>query len=504
MLERVRKFVDEYDMLEPGDRVIAAVSGGADSVCLLSVLARIAPELSVSLRVVHVHHGLRGAEADRDEAYVRELCGRLQLPFTAVHRNVAAYAAERGLSTEEAGRILRYEALEEAAEAWDAEAGTGVEAAEPGLRREMGEPGQPPQPGRVAACAPRAAQKAKIAVAHHQEDQAETILHNLLRGSGLKGLSGIRPVQGRRIRPLLCVGRREILDYLREEKTDWCEDSTNASGDYTRNRIRGQLLPMMTELVNARAVENILRAGTVFAQADRYIESQAARVWDEAGAKTTAVSAQFPLDVFCRQEEIIRTYLVRRMLDEVAPGWKNITHRHFKQISELAFKQVGSRLDLPCGMEAEVGYETLLLRRRQETDRQGTGRQKMPDSPPQNVAIDPEIMKMSIFSREKGMEIPKNQYTKWFDYDKIRGTLSVRSRQEGDYLVLPGGGKKTVARYMIDEKIPRQQRGEIPVLAEGSHVLWVAGYRISEYYKITDNTKTVLQVTYDGGENHGR
>ena len=104
MLEQVRKFVDEYGMLEPGDRVIAAVSGGADSVCLLSVLARIAPELPVSLRVVHVHHGLRGAEADRDEAYVRELCGRLQLPFTSVHRNVAAYAAEKGLSTEEAGR----------------------------------------------------------------------------------------------------------------------------------------------------------------------------------------------------------------------------------------------------------------------------------------------------------------------------------------------------------------------------------------------------------------
>ena len=179
----------------------------------------------------------------------------------------------------------------------------------------------------------------------------------------------------------MCVGRREILDYLSMEKIGWCEDSTNASGDYTRNRIRGQLLPMMTELVNVRAVENILRAGTVFAQADRYIEKQAARVWDEAGAKTAAVSAQIPRDVFCRQEEIIRTYLVRRMFDEVAPGWKNITHRHFKQISELAFKQVGSRLDLPCGMEAEVGYDALLIRRKQAAQRRGTGRQKIPGSP---------------------------------------------------------------------------------------------------------------------------
>ncbi len=503
MLDRVREFVGEYGMMEPGDRVIAAVSGGADSVCLLSVLVRIAPELPVSLRVVHVHHGLRGAEADRDEDHVRELCRRFQVPFAAVHRDVAAYAEKMGLSTEEAGRILRYEALEAEAKAWDLETGEAPVWEEAAARSD--------------------ARMTKIAVAHHQEDSAETILHNLLRGSGLKGLSGIPPVQGRRIRPLLCVGREEILGYLKTEELSWCEDSTNASGDYTRNRIRGQLLPMMAELVNVRAVENILRAGTVFGQADRYIESQAAKVWDQAGSVCGAadcepgtgrcdgknLSAQIRLDVFCRQEEIIRTYLVRRMLDEVMPGRKDITHRHFRQISELAFRRVGSRLDLPCGMEAETGYEVLQIRPKRRAE-SGRMEHQCPERPElrreraKNAVIDPGIMKMSVFSREKGMEIPKNQYTKWFDYDKIRGTLSVRFRREGDYLLLPGGGRKTVARYMIDEKIPRQQRDEILLLAEDSHVLWVAGYRISEYYKITDNTETILQVTYDGGGNHGR
>ena len=466
MLEQVREFIGEYRMLEPGERAVVAVSGGADSVCLLSVLAELAPELLLSLRAVHVHHGLRGAEADRDEAYVRELCGSLKVPLTVVHRDVAAYAADRGLSTEEAGRILRYEAFEEEAAAWDRENGDGREA--------------------------------KIAVAHHRDDNAETILHHLLRGSGLKGLSGIRPVQGRRIRPLLCAGREEILAYLREKKISWCEDSTNASGDYTRNRIRGQLLPMMKELVNGRAAENILRAGEIFAQADSYLEKQAAQVWETAGSTSGINSArsaggtyaEIHLDSFRQQEEIIQVYLLRRMLDETAPGWKDITFRHFTGLAKLASCPVGSRMDLPCGMEAETGYETLRIGPRQKKLQKNGG----PDR---------EIMEMSIFSREKGKEIPKNQYTKWFDYDKIRDVLSVRYRQEGDYLLLPGGGKKTVARYMIDEKIPRQERDRIPVLAEGSHVLWLAGYRISEYYKITDNTETVLQVTFDGGKNHG-
>lgn len=469
MLRQVQNFVKEQDMLKPGDRVIAAVSGGADSVCLLSVLAKLSPGLPVFLRVVHVHHGLRGAEADRDETYVRNLCRQLEIPFETVHKDVASYAAKKGLSTEEAGRILRYEALEAAAVAWDEQ-----------MRDEGTED----------------AGRAKIAVAHHQEDNAETILHHLLRGSGLRGLSGIRPAQGRIIRPLLCVSREEILDYLKEQELDWCEDSTNSSHDYTRNRIRSQILPAMTESVNVRAVENILRAGSIFGQADRYLEQQAGQVWQQAGCTGPGVDgAGIKLALFLEQPEIIQSYLIRHMFDMTVPGWKDITYRHFTQVAELARRQVGSRADLPCGMRAEVGYDTLWVGRKTSVQQ---------SEPEQNPENDGEILKMSIFSREKGTEIPKNQYTKWFDYDKIRGTLSVRNRQEGDYLVLPGGGKKTIARYMIDEKIPRHQRDRIPVLAEGSHVLWVVGYRISEYYKITDNTETILQTVYDGGENHGR
>jgi len=483
MWKKVQEYIREYGLLEPEDRVIAAVSGGADSVCLLSVLCEImragysdrgaaADGSGIRLRAVHVHHGLRGLEADRDEAFVRKLCGTLKVPLTVVHRQVAEYARERGLSTEEAGRILRYEAFEAEAERWAAEEECSI----------------------------------KIAIAHHRDDSAETILYHLLRGSGLKGLSGIRPVQGSRIRPLLCVNRAEILDYLTERGLSWCEDSTNASGDYTRNRIRNQILPLLAETVNVRAEENILHAGEIFSQADRYLEQQADAIWKEAGscmqrdscglALHTCDAAEIRLDAFLAQPEIIQTYLTRRMLDQVTPGWKDITFRHFRQIADLADSQTGSSNDLPCGMRAVRGYEVLRIERKSGNGvRKSVAVSVIPLPTPEGPEIQAGGLALRAFFRKKQGEIPKNQYTKWFDYDKIKDTLSVRYRQTGDYLTLPGGGKKAVTRYMIDEKIPRSLREQIPVLAERDHILWVVGYRISEYYKVTNTTRTILQVS---------
>lgn len=493
MWKRVLDYIRENQLLAPGDRVVVGVSGGADSVCLLAVLARltgdgVAAELpGTALRAVHVHHGLRGAEADRDAAFVQQLGVRLGVPVVCVRRRVAEYAAEHGLSTEEAGRVLRYEALEQEAARWQADS---------------------------------PASNIWIAVAHHQDDNAETILHNLLRGSGLKGLSGMRPKQGTRIRPLLCVNRQEILQYLRQEGLDWCEDSTNGELDYTRNRIRRELLPLMTQTVNARAVDNILHAGEIFAQADRYLEQQAELVWAEGGRVADSrtccgaagtgpegisrpLGAGIRLSVFAAQPPIIRTYLIRHMLDVVTPGWRDITSRHFQMIAGLADRQAGSRCDLPCGMRAVRSYDCLIIEQKPGPQAPEAALQA-PLPPPDGAPITLGSLTLYAFSRKKQLEIPKNQYTKWFDYDKIKGMLSLRYRRTGDYLSLPGGGSKMIARYMVDEKLPREVRDRIPLLAEDHHVLWVVGYRISEYYKITNTTKTILQVECNGGEEYGR
>ncbi len=550
MWKKVRDYIREQGMIAPGDAVIVALSGGADSVCLLAVLKRIADGGSFrrtagktdnagapgnaapvfALRAVHVHHGIRGAEADRDELFARALCESFSVPFSAVHCQVPSYASEHGLSEEEAGRLLRYQALEEAAVKWEQELLAGSQV--------------------------------KLALAHHRDDNAETILHHLLRGSGLTGLAGIRPVQGRRIRPLLCVGRDEIREYLRSERMDWCEDSTNQSADYTRNRIRSQVLPLLKETVNGQAEEHILQAGQIIGQADEYLRQQAAEIWraevcgqqtekirraevcgqqaeknrrgavcgqqaektrsgtvceqqegsesreSGTGAKREADGAgppdrvEIPLAVFAKQPEILKTYLIRHMLDQLHPGWKDITSRHFTAIAKLAEKPVGSRIDLPGGLTAQTGYETLEIVQKagqRSLFGEDSGRN---DSLTGNRAA--SGLCMTIFSRQKDQEIPKNQYTKWFDYDKIKGTLSVRTRRPGDYLSLPSGGRKTIARFMIDEKIPKEKRDQILLLAEENHVLWVVGYRISEYYKIEEQTENILQVTCDGGKDYGR
>ncbi len=475
MWRKVQRFMEKQGMATKG-RVLVALSGGADSVCLLSVLRRISHELE--LRALHVHHGLRGEEADRDVMFVRNLCRQMQIPLTVVYRNVSAYALEHGLSEEEAGRLLRYEALEEEADRWEEE--------------------------EVPDCRKGTAD-VWIALAHHKDDQAETILHHLLRGSGLSGLAGIRPVQNNRIRPLLCVSRGEIVEYLKQEGLSWCEDSTNESSDYTRNRIRNHLIPQMKEQVNRNAVENIIHAGEIAAQADDYLKKRAEEVWRQAGRERKNGGCSIRREVFGSQEPIIQTYLIRHMLGLAAPGWKDITSVHFRQLAELAGKQSGKRLDLPCGITGYCDYEELILKCEKQKNREGDFCSTVLELPePDGPDVEVQGLKLRAFSAKKGEEIPKNQYTKWFDYDKINSTLFLRPRQSGDYLLLLGGGKKMVARYMIDEKIPRDQRDEILMLAEDSHILWVIGFRISEYYKVTNTTKTILEAKFDGGKKDGR
>ncbi|WP_368290445.1 tRNA lysidine(34) synthetase TilS, partial [Enterocloster clostridioformis] len=251
---RVRETVEQYHMLDSGDRVVAAVSGGADSVCLLALLCTFREPWGVRIRALHVHHGLRGEEADRDADFVRSLCEGFHVPCHILKVDVRGFAAEKGMSEEEAGRFLRYEALEREAADWEDEDRTGPDG----------------------GSADSSVRPVKIAVAHHSGDQVETILHNLFRGSGLSGMKGIVYRRGRIIRPLLDVDRDCILKWLADHGLSYVQDSTNDTLHYTRNRIRNQLLPEIEQYVNRGAAGNILRLGHLAAQADEYLENQAA------------------------------------------------------------------------------------------------------------------------------------------------------------------------------------------------------------------------------------
>ena len=328
--QRVREYMRSWEMTEPGDGLLAGVSGGADSVCLLFLLDELKEELGIRLAAFHLNHGLRGAEADRDEAYVKEICGRLGIPLAVAHENVAEYAAARGISGEEAGRILRYEHMKETAEQFSCQ---------------------------------------KTATAHHRDDSAETVLFNMFRGSGLKGLSGIRPVRGEVIRPLLCLSRAEIAGYLEERGIPWCEDSTNGENVYTRNRIRNQLLPWVKENINARAPEHILAAAELAAQADAYFAELAEklladagdleRLPEDAGDVSEALAVSIPTEIFDRQPPVVQGYLVRAMVSRAAGSPRDISAKHVEAVRALTGPGGGTEAVLPYGLRAVRGYDRL-------------------------------------------------------------------------------------------------------------------------------------------------
>lgn len=463
-------------MVEPGDGVLVGLSGGADSVGLLLVLWKLREMFQISLRALHVHHGLRGAEADRDAAFSRTLCERLEVPFYEFRIDAAKEARDRKCSVEEAGRLARYRLYEETARAWEEE-----------IRR------------------------VHIATAHHADDNAETVLFNLFRGSGLTGLSGIAPVRGRIIRPLLWAQRSEIQTWLRQQGQDWVEDSTNQESEYSRNWLRNELLPAVEERLNAQAVRHIDQAGRRIRQADSYLE-EVAEEWLQKHAPDGRADAK----ALAEQAEIVQSYIVRRLFLKSKMPLRDVTETHVEAVRELLHQGTGKSVSLPHGFRAVNIYGFLEVRPDEPKKTQSTVNESFAFSvqalrhPGERKGVllpgiqNGNLLQMHIFSCENGDEFPKNQYTKWFDYDKIKGTLSVRTRRTGDYLILPSGGSKTIARYMIDEKIPKEKREKILLLAEGSHVLWVVGFRISEYYKIEEHTENILQVTCDGGKDYGR
>ena len=475
-LKQIKEYMSVYHMIDEGDGILVAISGGADSVCLLLVLSELTKELGIHLAAFHLNHGLRGDEADRDETYVREICKTLEIPLDVVREDVRQYAAEQKMTEEEAGRVLRYRHLDRAAE--------------------------------MFGCS-------RIATAHHRDDQAETVLMNLFRGSGLKGLGGIRPVRDRIIRPLLAVSRQEIENYLYKKKAVWCEDSTNQELNYERNKVRNVLIPWIQCEVNVQAPAHIVKTAEFAQQADAYFTEQAEILLNASSTQETLACVSIPTKMFDAQPQIMKQYLVKAMIKRAAGSEKDLSSRHLEAVCALKGPGGGSEISLPYGLQAVRGYERLEIQKMEpDTDRLASDNRKLSMKDvriSQAVALNgctkPEktefFIETRIFLWKQGLEIPKNQYTKWFDYDKIKDMLFIRTRETGDYFIIGGGKTKTLKRFFIDEKIPEAERDRILLLADGNHILWSVGYRISEEYKVTELTRTVLEVRIHKGEEHG-
>ena len=469
--EQIFEYCEKYHMLEEGDGVVLGVSGGADSVCLLFALLELQSKWNLRLHVVHVNHGIRPDAAD-DGAYVRQLCEERSIPFYLFEVSVEELAKERGCSTEEAGRQVRYDAFAQVMKETNCQ---------------------------------------KVAVAHNRNDRAETMLFHLFRGTGLAGLASIRPKREQIIRPLLCLKRTQIEAFLQERGIAYRHDSTNDGDDYTRNKIRHHILPYAEQEIVQGAVGNMTRTADILAETEQYIEEQVQIARANCVKEIIEEIPGFWLqkDAFCALHEFMKKRLILELLKELSPEHKDIAAIHVEDVCMLFGREGNREIHLPYGIRARRQYEELFLGCAESADT--TYEFEEIRIWPEDITEEEKVfllgrgrhIHMKLLNLEKNtnklQDIPQNQYTKWFDYDKIIGCLMLRNRKGGDYLTMRSKEAlqhKKMKDYMIAEKIPKIRRGEIPLLAEGEHVLWLVGYRISEYYKVNENTKRILQVRF--------
>lgn len=479
--QKIRAFMLQEHMAEAGERVLAGVSGGADSVCLLLVLQALSRQMGFELEVLHIEHGIRGAESLADAQFTKELCSRLSIPFVLEQVNVPDYAKIHHMGIEEAARILRYHVF----------------------CREAGKSNIP----------------VRVALAHHMGDNAETILFRMVRGSGIRGLRGILPVaeyQGVSfIRPLLKTSRDEIERYLLEKGQKYCIDSTNNDEAYSRNRIRLRILPELKE-INPNAVLHMVQMEEQFVLIYDYLSREA----EKAKAETVSREGN---TLFLHTDKLealhpaIQSEVVRLAVFEAAGQKKDIAEIHIKEVLSLLGRQPGKKISLPYGIVARLEQYAILLER--EVVNLKTESVVFAEISPefllqcrengrkQIVSIEGADACLSFQVREnleKIEEIPKKKYTKLLDYDKIKDGFLVRSRKQGDYFILNAQGHhKKLHRYMIDEKIPAHERAHILLLAKENEIVWMIGGRISENYKVTEETTCILEITYNGGNLDG-
>ena len=465
--QKVKVYVERFHMIEPKDTIVLGISGGADSVCLLKILARWKEAWGISLRAVHVHHQLRGEEADADERFVRELCENEGIPCRVFHEDVQGMAQREKIGLEEAGRIARYRCFATVCE----DVGGG-----------------------------------KIALAHHQDDLAETMLHHLVRGTGMAGLCSLKPVSGNRIRPLLCLEKEEILVYLKAAGQPWRTDSSNLEDDYTRNRIRHHVLEELKTEVNPRAVRHM-------AQLSEELEETRAVLAQVAAKKMRQYVRKSEKGILLAEElkkepDLIGRQIVHDLLKEISGKQKDFTRIHVEAVQELWNRKVGARRDLPYGMQAIRTYDGIYLERKAEKcetrdSEKNAGIQiNVQSEGTESFQIGELTLTVSRTARDFG-EIPEKKYTKWFDYDRIKQTLVIRHRQPGDRICLfDGGGSKKLKDYLIDRKIPAQKRDQLWLMADGSDILWIIGDRISAAYKVTAESQRILQAEIKGGSTH--
>ncbi len=475
MQERVASFIEEQSLLRRGEKILVGVSGGPDSMVLLDLLRRLAPRWRLELCVAHLHHGLRAGDADLDLKFVREHCRKNGIMFRSKRTNVRALAKRERLSIEEAARKARYSFLERVAEQ------EGID---------------------------------KVALGHHADDQVETFLMRLLRGSGGKGLGGMAPL-GRVgkltvIRPLLRTWRPEILSYAKSNRVPYRTDKSNRDPRFLRNKVRLRLAKYLEKEYNPNVKEVLRRSAEILRDEHTFLKDRVVQLFPKV-ARRKGSKVIISLKRFNAQPPAVRSELIKLALARLEPA-ATVGYRDLNAMLDLAKKRKGYKVHfIPGGLMAVSEYDRIVLMRVKGEEH---GLYETPLVDGLEVRCPPYIVrfKLSVMPVEKLRRLRKKTpklasvwsedgdgfwpLTEHFSWDRMKGKrLMVRNRREGDrYRPLGIGGVRKIKKIMIDEKLPLRLRGSVPIIICGTDIVWPIGYRIGDSYKVIPSTRRVLQV----------
>ena len=447
------KFLDtlmKEEIIGKEDRILVAFSGGIDSVALLNLLLEVRESFGLRLGAAHLNHGFR-ENADADEAFCRSFCEEKEVPFFSRKIDVAAYAKAEKVSFEMAGRTLRYAFFEKV----------------------MDEQGF-----------------SKCATAHHLDDQVETVFLNLMRGTGLKGLTGISPLRGRYVRPLLSYKKSELLAYLERNQISFRHDHTNDEVEYQRNRLRNEVLPYLEKHFNADVSESISRMTGLLVEDLKFIEGEVEKAKElflqEAGDQVRLSKKVKDLPY------AISSRLLMDAVQRVKGNLRDIEEVHIRDLLQLFLKETGKKLDIKEGVQGRNDYGDLLIEiKKEKTERENTMLHEVL-SIPGTYHVKGQKITLRYIERE---EMKKDKQLRFFNGDLISGEILVRHRDEGDRMRPFGmNGYRKLKNILIDRKVSREDRDELLVFQYEKDIIYIGHMMISEDYKVREKTERILEI----------
>lgn len=452
MPEKLELFVREETLFDSGAKILLAISGGADSTALLYMFSKLRSKMRLSLLAVHVNHQLRGNDSTTDENFCKELCLHHNIPL--IVRKIEL----KGKDLENEARNKRFQIFDQIL----------------GMYRFD-----------------------KIATGHHKNDQAETILMNMMRGAGINGMAGIKPSNGKIIHPFLCFSHQELINYLQAENVKWCEDSSNQNTIYKRNLIRNEFIPMIEANFNPAFVEKIAKQATLFRKTDRLLSEIGENKYKKSLIEQHDSAYIFSIPILMKLTDIERYYIFKQVFRILAKTDKDFFLHSYEEIMALCRSNGSKSCRLQHGIHVQKQYDELSF---------VLGENRAPEVIAEPASVDIErsfMVHMDYRFAFKHLKLmPKDpfvfasHYSIVIDLDKVTMPMCIRPRKAGDRFVVIGMGKeKKLKEFFIDEKVPKYERDKIPIIADEEKIIWVVGHRMNDRVRCDENTTRFLHIS---------